>query len=38
VQQRARELLKDDAPPLTDREIVAVFRRLRWLSEEGDVV
>ena len=37
ARKRARELLKDDAPTLSDREIIAVFRRFRRLSESGDV-
>ena len=37
ARKRARELLEDDAKPLSDREIIAVFQRFRWLSEEGDV-
>jgi len=40
TRKRARKLLEDDAPPLSDREIIAVFRSFRsfrWLSEEGDV-
>ena len=38
ARKRARELLEDDAPPPTDREIIAMFRRFRWLSDVGGVV